>query len=236
VGVILLVRHGQASFGSTDYDVLSPAGARQARCLGAALAARGITPASVISGTLRRQRASAAALVEQAGWPLEVSVDPAWDEFELSGLVAGTPDGQAPRDRGAFQDALEAGMRRWAGSVASSAGTAAAPAGTVGPPPAGMSFPLGGMSFAAFAARAESALRTVAARQPKGATTLVTTSGGVIGWIAASLLGAGVEQWIRLNRVCVNTGVTKLVAGRRGISLVAFNDHSHLSPAEITYR
>lgn len=236
VGVILLVRHGQASFESADYDVLAPAGERQARCLGAALAARGITPAAVISGALRRQRASAAALVEQAGWPVEVSVDPAWDEFELNGLVAGTPDGQAPRDRGAFQDALEAGMRRWAGTVASSAGTAGAPAGTVGSPQAETSFPLGDESFAAFAARAESALRTVAARQPKGATTLVTTSGGVIAWIAASLLGAGVEQWIRLNRVCVNTGVTTLVTGRRGISLVAFNDHSHLSPPEITYR
>ncbi len=219
MGVILLVRHGQASFGSADYDVLSRAGERQARCLGAALAARGVRPASVVSGAMRRQRMSAAALVEQAGWPLEVFVDPAWDEFELSGLVAGTPGG-APRDRGAFQDALEVGMRRWAGAD--------------GSPPAGE--PPVGETFAAFAARAESALRTAAARQPRGATTLVTTSGGVIGWIAASLLGAGVEQWIRLNRVCVNTGITTLVTGRRGISLVAFNDHSHLSPPEVTYR
>jgi broad specificity phosphatase PhoE len=64
-----------------------------------------------------------------------------------------------------------------------------------------------GESFADFAARSESALRTAADRQPKGATALVVTSGGVIGWIGASLLGAGVEQWIRLNRVCVNTGI-----------------------------
>jgi broad specificity phosphatase PhoE len=102
-------------------------------------------------------------------------------------------------------------------------------AGTVGAPPTGE-------SLADFAARAESGLRTAAERQPRGATTVVVTSAGVIGWLAASLLGAGVEQWIRLNRVCVNTGVTTLVAGRRGISLVAFNDHSHLSPQEITYR
>jgi broad specificity phosphatase PhoE len=45
VGVILLVRHGQASFGGADYDVLSPSGERQARRLGAALAARGVQPA-----------------------------------------------------------------------------------------------------------------------------------------------------------------------------------------------
>jgi broad specificity phosphatase PhoE len=215
MGVILLVRHGQASFGSADYDVLSAAGERQARCLGDALAARGVTPASVVCGSLRRQRDTAAALVKQAGWALEASADPGWDEFELSGLVADAPAGQEPRDRGAYQDALEAGMRRWAGTDAA---------------------PLAGESFPAFAARAESALRTAAAGQPRGATTLVVTSGGVIGWIAASLLGAGVEQWIRLNRVCVNSGVTTLVTGRRGISLIAFNDHSHLSPAAITYR
>ena len=77
MGAILLVRHGQASFGSADYDVLSPSGEQQARRLGAALAARGIRPASVISGSMRRQRASAAALVAQAEWPLEVSVDAA---------------------------------------------------------------------------------------------------------------------------------------------------------------
>jgi len=215
MGVILLVRHGQASFGSADYDVLSAAGERQARCLGDALAARGIRPASVVSGSLRRQRDTAAVLAKQAGWALEASVDAGWDEFELSGLVAAEPAGQEPRDRGAFQDALEEGMRRWAGTDGS---------------------PVAGESFADFAARAESALRTAAAGQPRGATTLVVTSGGVIGWLAASLLGAGVEQWIRLNRVCVNTGVTTLVTGRRGTSLIAFNDHSHLSPAEITYR
>jgi broad specificity phosphatase PhoE len=215
VGAILLVRHGQASFDGADYDVLSPAGERQARCLGAALAARGVMPASVISGSLRRQRASAAALAGAAGWPAAVSADAAWDEFELSGLVPPTSAGQQRRDREAFQDALEAGMHRWAGTVGA---------------------PHTGESFADFAARAESGLRTAAERQPRGATTVVVTSAGVIGWLAASLLGAGVEQWIRLNRVCVNTGVTTLVAGRRGISLVAFNDHSHLSPQEITYR
>ena len=215
MGVILLVRHGQASFGSTDYDVLSPLGERQARCLGEALAARGVRPAAVISGSMRRQHASATALAKEAGWDVEVSVDAAWNEFDHLGLAADPAIGTEPPDRRAFQNALEAGMRRWAGAD--------------GPPVAGE-------SFADFTARAESALRAAASRQPSGATTLVATSGGVIAWIAASLLGAGVEQWIRLNRVCVNTGVTTIVTGRQGVSLVAFNDHSHLSPPEVTYR
>ena len=76
----------------------------------------------------------------------------------------------------------------------------------------------------------------LAASQPRGATTVVATSGGVIGWIAASLLGGGTELWVRLNRVCVNTGVTKLVTGRRGTSLVSFNEYSHLAGSEVSYR
>ena len=88
MGVILLVRHGQASFGSADYDVLSPLGERQARCLGAALAKRGVRPASVVSGSIRRQLASAAALAAAAGWPLEPSADAGWNEFEHRGLAA----------------------------------------------------------------------------------------------------------------------------------------------------
>ena len=41
MGQLLLVRHGQASFGADDYDVLSPTGWEQGRRLGAHLAAAG---------------------------------------------------------------------------------------------------------------------------------------------------------------------------------------------------
>jgi len=37
MGVVLLVRHGQASFGADDYDVLSETGIEQSRMLGRAL-------------------------------------------------------------------------------------------------------------------------------------------------------------------------------------------------------
>lgn len=216
MGALLLVRHGQASFGADDYDVLSPLGQQQAAQLGRALAKQGIQPAALVSGALRRQRTSAAILASQAGWVLEASVDPGWDEFDQNHLATGiTSGGRVTLTSGEFQVALEAGMRAWA-----SAGEA----------------PGAGESFAAFTARTGAALRTVAATQPPGATTVIVTSGGVISWLATTLLSGGVEQWVRLNRVCVNTGVTKLVTGRRGISLVSFNDHSHLAGPEVSYR
>ena len=57
---ILLIRHAQASFGSADYDVLSDRGHEQAAALVRGLEQRGIVPAQVVSGTLRRQRDTAA--------------------------------------------------------------------------------------------------------------------------------------------------------------------------------
>ena len=50
MGVVLLVRHGQASFGADDYDVLSETGWTQSRLLGEHLAARGVVPDVVVRG------------------------------------------------------------------------------------------------------------------------------------------------------------------------------------------
>ena len=51
---VLLVRHGQASWGAEDYDVLSGRGVEQSAVLGAALAARGLEPTVLVAGAMRR--------------------------------------------------------------------------------------------------------------------------------------------------------------------------------------
>ena len=73
-------------------------------------------------------------------------------------------------------------------------------------------------------------------------TALVFSSGGPISWAAASLLaedsGPAQQLWRKLNPVCVNSGLTRLVTGRRGTTLVSFNEHAHLDgvPDVLTYR
>ena len=54
MGTLYLVRHGQASFGADDYDVLSARGREQAVRLGEYWRARGMAFDAVITGTLRR--------------------------------------------------------------------------------------------------------------------------------------------------------------------------------------
>jgi hypothetical protein len=67
---------------------------------------------------------------------------------------------------------------------------------------------------------------------------VVFTSGGPVSWVTAALTDGGVPSWRRMADVVVNSSVTKVVAGGRGVSLISFNEHSHLEAdkALITYR
>ena len=59
MGSIYLIRHGQASFGADDYDVLSATGVRQAQVLGEHLAGLGLRLDRCLAGDLQRQRHTA---------------------------------------------------------------------------------------------------------------------------------------------------------------------------------
>lgn len=72
---LLLVRHGQASFGKTDYDNLSERGHEQAYLLGKSLAARGVRPDRVVCGTMKRHRQTLAEIAAGAGWLLHDTPD-----------------------------------------------------------------------------------------------------------------------------------------------------------------
>ena len=61
----------------------------------------------------------------------------------------------------------------------------------------------------------------------------------MIAAVCVELLALPSESFIAFNRVAVNTGLTKLIHGRRGSTLVSFNEHGHLERGErslITYR
>ena len=62
MGTLYLVRHGQASFGTDDYDRLSELGARQCERLGEYFRERNVRFDGVITGTLKRHAQSFDAL------------------------------------------------------------------------------------------------------------------------------------------------------------------------------
>ncbi len=79
MSILYLIRHGQAGT-RENYDSLSDLGRTQARLLGAHFRDQGISFAAVYSGSLARQKATAAEVLPDA----EMIVDPGWDEFDLS--------------------------------------------------------------------------------------------------------------------------------------------------------
>ena len=64
---LFMVRHGQASFGTDDYDRLSALGERQGEWLGEYFAERGFVFDRVLAGSMRRQRSTAAAILRGLG-------------------------------------------------------------------------------------------------------------------------------------------------------------------------
>jgi len=218
---LLLVRHGQASWGAADYDVLSPLGEQQSRVLGSALAARGVRPDVLVRGSMRRHRQTADGAVEAAGWDADVVEDRGWDEFDHQQMLSLHPADAGEGEeltREEFQRWFEGATLRWTGGDFADEYDE---------------------SFAAFGERVDAAVRRTVERLGPRQTAVVFTSGGPISWAAAALLGAGSEVWSRLNPVTVNASVTKVVVGRRGSTLVSFNDHSHLEDPDaglLTYR
>jgi broad specificity phosphatase PhoE len=231
VSALLLVRHGQASFGKRNYDALSKRGHEQARVLGAALAARGVAPTRVVCGGLRRHAETVDGILEglaDSAGP-ELVVDDGWDEFNFEHVMqvhrpmyksrvllladfARTP---AAERRARFQAMFEDATQRWTG---------------------GDSDDDYDESFPAFTERVDAALRRTA-DQAEG-TVVVVSSGGPIGLVASRLLAGDGSLWVALNRVAVNTGVTKLLTGRSGVTLSTYNEHSHLEHdrSMVTYR
>lgn len=222
---IVLVRHGQASFGGDDYDVLSELGVRQAQLAREALDARGITPTTVVSGSLRRQLGTAAALLDA---PAEPVVDARWNEYDSDDVLRahGFPHGSlehpealtagAGADSRRFQDVLDVALAAWIDAGDDT--TAAEP-------------------WPAFRERVTAALGDVAGSLGSGETALVATSGGVIATVAMHLLDAPPSQFLAFNRVTANAGFTKVVVGRSGTTLLSFNEHAHLDAAgAVTYR
>lgn len=206
MGAVYLLRHGQASFGSADYDVLSPAGKQQSTVLGEELRRRSVPVHAVWSGTLRRQLATAAACLPAAGVQAEVRQDARWNEYDHLGLV---PAGQVVDAEGSsrrFQGLLDDALLGWI-----SGGAAAGGSGT----------------WEAFSAGALAALDEAFDGLPRGGSALVFTSAGVISAVCARLLNAPPEGYLALNRTMANASITKLVRGRSGVSLLSFNEHAH---------
>jgi len=236
VGSIYLIRHGQASFGADDYDVLSPTGYRQAHVLGAYLAQLGLRFDRCISGSLFRQRhtaQTAMAQLEAAGLhPPALEIDHAFNEFDAEAVIrallpAMLPDEpealeimrNAAHNRAEFQRLFALIISRWLGGEHDTPAL---------------------QSWLAFVAQVQSGLDRILDSAAARDRIAVFTSGGTITALLHLITQMPAPQAFELNWQIVNTSLNHLKFRGRDVSLASFNSLAHLqlmkAPELITYR
>lgn len=215
---LLLVRHGQASFGAADYDQLSERGHVQSRRLGDWLAGGGHRFRAVVVGGMRRHRQTAdgiAAAFAERGMALpDLVADPGFAEFDHHAVFAAWHDRDPahpvavasrsghPRDVGAM---LRAALLAWAGDE----------------------LPGVPESWAAFGERVRSAGERLE-RLAGGDEVLVLSSGGVISRLAQLALDVPDHRAVELNLSLRNSALCEFHPEGGRLRLGSWNALPHL--------
>lgn len=211
---IYLVRHGQASFGSQNYDQLSALGSEQARHLGRWWAARDLSISRVVTGKLQRHLQTArACIAEMEGKPEdELNTDswqsdfgfneynhhevlarhvPAFDDpAEVKRFLMNTPNGKQ-----AFQEIFSQAIKRWISGAFDHEYTE---------------------TWHTFRQRCVAALERQISYPDTAKNIVIFTSGGTISVLCQHVLGFPDARFAELNWSLVNSAVTRF----------------HLQPAE----
>lgn len=216
---IVLVRHGQASFGTSNYDRLSPLGERQAVVLGEHWQRGGFGAERALSGSLQRQRHTAERALRPlgAGAPA-LATETAFNEFNHTQLVQAylplvIADDPALRAAGPAMLHDSALFRPMFGRIVSAWAEGRTP-----------SLPVD-ESWGDFCARCVAGVKRAADGVER---VVIFTSGGVITAVLQAALGLDNATALRLNwRIC-NASVHEFQLHDKGLNLAGFNDVSHL--------
>ncbi|MFJ4374020.1 histidine phosphatase family protein [Pseudomonas japonica] len=236
MGSIYLIRHGQASFGCDDYDVLSSIGMRQSEALGSHLVQLGVQFDRCLAGDLRRQQDTARltlGAMHDAGIAVpEVETDAAFNEFDadaviralLPGLLPDEPEAlhvlrNAREHRAEFQRLFALIVQRWHSGQYDREGLE---------------------SWAAFVQRTGDGLQRVLDQAAGGGNIAIFTSGGTIAALLHRITGVSPSQAFELNWQIINTSLNQLKFRGSEVTLASFNSQAHLRllrvPELVTWR
>jgi broad specificity phosphatase PhoE len=219
MGVIYVVRHGQAAFGTDHYDRLTEIGFRQARLLGGYFGLRNIRFDAVFTGTLRRQTETAQGILEgHDGFGSRILQEtfPGLDEYNPEAVLAAFNAEYPPPAAAAVRRdpivvrehfrVLREALLAWAEDRTQ---------------PAGMP------AFVQFQNAAVATLVEARQRFPDG-NVLIVSSGGPIAAIVAAVLKAPPATAVELNLRIRNSSLSEFAATPRRHHLISFNALPHL--------
>lgn len=216
---IVLVRHGQASFGSANYDRLSPLGERQADILGQHWQAGGFVTDHAFSGSMQRQRVTGERALTAAGHgSVPLSTDRAFNEFnhtQLIGaylpLVAREHPDLAIDAQTLLTDPVK--FRPMFNHIVTAWIEGREPLTPIDE------------SWEAFSRRCVDGVRRAAQQAER---IVAFTSGGVIMAVLREALGVEPKTALRMNWRIWNASVHEFHWQPQGLTLAGFNDVSHL--------
>lgn len=225
---LYFVRHGQASFGADNYDVLSDLGVRQCRLLGEWWRQRGLSPQRVFSGPMWRHKQSLAAFSAGMDREFESSILPGVAEFDHENVLeVYRPDfvdkaailrflADTAQPRQAFQDIFTAAIERWHDGR------------------------YDGEYNESWPVFRQRVLAEFAELRKGTGDAIIFTSGGTISVIVQAVLGLDDARCFALNGITVNSSVTRFLYRPEAVSLHHFNNTAHLDvhndASIITYR
>jgi broad specificity phosphatase PhoE len=223
VGVLTIVRHGQASFGTDDYDRLSDLGIKQSAALGQSWEAGGTVFTHAIAGAMKRHAQTAITAIDASGLGEEdadpglsgYDVDAGWNEYDHLAIARALDPAGESRDMKSFQVLLNQALDRWIAQKAADAP---------------------GESYVDFRDRVMAALTASLDLAGRGQSVVVFSSGGPIAMVVSHLLAGDDSLFQRLNDVVINASTTTIINGSTGPRLLAFNEHTHLPTSLVTYR
>lgn len=218
---LILVRHGQASFGAEPYDKLSPLGIEQVQLLAQHWQGIGEGFDHLYCGELLRQRETAALLQPLvAESPQNLYIHPGLNEYDGTPIInlylrdhhrSDAPVQLPILDRKEFQSIFEAATSRWI-------------EGGLLPQAHDSDFE----PWLDFKSRVHNTIDELMARHGNGNRVLVSTSGGVIALALQRVLGLPDAQVIAANWMVNNSSVTRIRYGGGRVSLALFNGLAHL--------
>ncbi len=206
---IVLVRHGQASHGAADYDKLSNLGHMQARWLGEYMRDHQMTFDRVVRGGLRRHRETWEGMQAVLGMPT-ADTDRRFDELHYEVLereYLRNTGSNAPNSREDFLTLFPRLFSHWESGDLTEAQE----------------------SFDTFRARVRAGISDVL---DTGSSTLIVTSGGVIGVALADVLGLGTRATADLMLNIHNASVHELRQEGGRLRLALYNASPHLDPQD----
>ncbi|MGC1176378.1 histidine phosphatase family protein [Polaromonas sp.] len=221
MGTLYLVRHGQASFGAENYDVLSSMGHMQSVRLGEYFKYKGVTFDAALTGTLNRQIQTFEGICQGMGTALDALRQTGLNEYDAEAVIAAIHPAKLEKPtspemvRGHFR-LLKDGLAQWMAGVVS---------------------PRGMPSYTDFVAGITGVLDHV--KTSYTGNVLLVSSGGPIATAVGHVLGTSPEATIDLNLRIRNCSVTEFAFTPKRHMLVTYNTLPHLDAPEhadwITY-